>query len=79
MSKATNHSKTITLSEELQSTRYLNEHEVAELTGRGLQTLRNERSEGVGIPYLKIRKSVRYYLPDVRKFMDRHRIRTREV
>ncbi len=56
--------------------RYLTEKEVAEITGRALSTLRNERFMGKGIPYIKIGKSVRYRLDDVTKFMDDRRIDT---
>ncbi|MFZ0944144.1 MAG: hypothetical protein WB930_06020 [Syntrophobacteraceae bacterium] len=71
--------KVINLPEQLLNFRYLNEHEVATLTGRGLQTLRNDRSERRGIPYLKVRKSVLYRLSDVLEFMDKHRIQTEEI
>ena len=58
------------------TTKYLNEIEVAELTGRALSTLRNERAKGQGIPYIKIGRSVRYDIDDVILFMNSHKIRT---
>jgi len=54
--------------------RWLNETEVAELTGRAKQTLRNDRCRGRGCPYYKIGGSVRYKLDEVITFMDAHRI-----
>ena len=56
--------------------KYLTEKEVAEITGRALSTLRNERFQGKGIPYIKIGKSVRYKYDDVIEFMEARRIET---
>jgi hypothetical protein len=56
--------------------RYLNEVQVAEMTGRALSTLRNERFSRCGIPYIKIGRSVRYSLHDVVQFMEAHKILT---
>jgi hypothetical protein len=56
--------------------KYLTEAEVAEITGRALSTLRNERSKGQGIPYIKVGRSVRYNLEDVVGFMEARKIRT---
>jgi len=50
---------------------YLNEKQVAEITGFALSTLRNNRFLQRGIPYVKVGKSVRYKLGDVIEFMDR--------
>jgi len=58
---------------------YLTEKQVSKITGRALSTLRNERSKGKGIPYLKIGRSVRYNFEDVVEFMERHRIETRSL
>lgn len=55
---------------------YVTEVTVSQVTGRALSTLRNDRNKGRGIPYIKMKKSVRYYLPDVYKYMERHRIKT---
>lgn len=50
---------------------FLNETEVAALTGRAVSTLRNERFLRRGIPYLKVSKrSIRYRTPDVMNFME---------
>jgi len=56
--------------------RYLNEVQVAEMTGRALSTLRNERFSRCGIPYIKIGRSVRYSLQDVVQYMEAHKILT---
>ena len=56
--------------------RYITEREVSEITGRALPTLRNDRHNGRGIPYVKVRKSVRYSLVDVIDFMEGCKIRT---
>jgi len=57
-------------------TKYLTEQQVAKITSRALSTLRNERSKGLGIPYIKLGRSVRYDLQDVIEFMEAHKIRT---
>jgi hypothetical protein len=60
--------------------KYLNEKEVAAITGRAVSTLRNERFMRKGIPYLKVSsKSIRYLNSDVIKFMEGRRISFDEV
>lgn len=54
--------------------KYLNENKVSEITGRALQTLRNDRFNGMGIPYVKFGRSVRYSLADVVQFMESRKI-----
>ncbi len=54
--------------------RYLTEKEVGHMTGFALSTLRNKRFNREGIPYLKIRRSVRYALQDVLDYMNAHKI-----
>ena len=54
--------------------RYLSEREVSQSTGRALQTLRNDRFNGRGIPYVKFYRSVRYSLADVIQFMESRKI-----
>jgi len=54
--------------------RYITEHEVEALTGRKVQTLRNDRHRGRGFPYRKYGKSVRYFLPEILAIMEKHRI-----
>lgn len=55
----------------------LNEHRVAELLGFHVQTLRNHRSAGVGIPYVKVGRSVRYQLVDIQEYLAERRITPR--
>lgn len=54
--------------------RYLNERQVADMTGLAVQTLRNWRFQRRGISYLKTGRSIRYSLADVVRFMERQRI-----
>ena len=56
--------------------KWINEKEVVVMTGRGLQSLRNDRSLGCGIPYSKIGKSIRYAVDDVVGWMEARRIST---
>ena len=58
----------------MEKERWLKPLEVKETIGKELQTLANERFLGVGIPYYKVGRSVRYKLSDVLAFMERHRI-----
>ena len=54
---------------------YLNEKEVATITGKALSTLRNDRHCRRGIPYLKVgKRSVRYKNEDVINSMEERRI-----
>jgi predicted DNA-binding transcriptional regulator AlpA len=55
---------------------YIDEGKVSQITGVALSTLRNNRSRGQGIPYIKIGRSVRYDLQDVIEFMESHKIET---
>jgi hypothetical protein len=54
---------------------YLNEMEVAAVTGRAVSTLRNERHLRRGLPYLRIgKRSIRYKTADVIATMEARRI-----
>jgi len=60
---------------ELLEKKYLNEKEVAGITGRAVSTLRNERFMRKGLPYLKVGgRSIRYKSEDVIAFMEGRRI-----
>jgi hypothetical protein len=50
---------------------WIDEKQVSEITGRAIQTLRNDRFHGRGIRYYKIGRSVRYKLTDVSSFMEK--------
>ena len=58
-------------------TRYVDENKVSKITGRAVQTLRNDRFLRKGIPYFKVGRSVRYDLQEVIDFMESRRIDTR--
>ena len=67
--------KTIINIGELLKKPYLNEMEVAAVTGRAVSTLRNERHLRRGLPYLKIgKRSIRYKTADTLSFMEARRI-----
>jgi hypothetical protein len=67
--------KTIINVGELLKKPYLNEMEVAAVTGRAVSTLRNERHLRRGLPYLKIgKRSIRYKTADTLAFMEGRRI-----
>ena len=59
--------------------RYIGEKEVALITGRALQTLRNDRHRGRGLPYVKMGRSIRYNLADVLNFMEARKIATEPI
>jgi hypothetical protein len=54
---------------------YLTDKEVSEITGRALQTLRNDRHRRQGICYSKIGRLVRYSQKDVEDFMESRKIK----
>ncbi len=63
----------------METTRYLTEKQVSELTGFAIQTLRNGRNPAAPgqagrIKYLKIGKSIRYSIADVLAYMESHKI-----
>ena len=59
---------------------FLNEFEVAVITGRAVSTLRNDRHLRRGLPYLKVsQRSIRYRTPDVMSFMEARPITFNEV
>jgi predicted DNA-binding transcriptional regulator AlpA len=65
---------------ELLEKKYLNEKEVAAITGRAVSTYRNERFMRKGLPYLKVGgRSIRYKTEDVIAFMESRRITFDEV
>lgn len=60
----------------MEQVKYINEKKVAELMDIGVQTLRNDRHLGKGIPYSKVGRSVRYKIEDIIAFMEAGRINT---
>ena len=63
----TAHEKNIELIEEV---------ELSQQTKRAVQTIRNDRFEGRGIPYVKIGRSVRYRVCDVEAFLEKNLVPT---
>lgn len=59
--------------------KYMNEREVANLTGLALPTLRNHRSKGCGLPYIKVGRAVRYSFLDVIEYFEGHKIKTDDL
>ncbi len=58
---------------------YITEKEVAVLIGRALSSLRNDRTRGRGIPFIRWGKRfVRYKKSDVLSFMESRRVETKE-
>jgi len=58
------------------SKQYITEKELSDMTGRALQTLRNDRFNGRGFPYIKIGRSVRYDLDRILTILDRSTVKT---
>ncbi len=52
----------------------LTEQEVSARTGLSLSTLRAHRFKRIGLPYIKIGRSVRYRVCDLEAFISEHRI-----
>ncbi len=53
---------------------WLNEKEVAILIGVSVYTLRQHRFKGVGLPYVKYGKSVRYSTADITAYLESMKI-----
>lgn len=70
----------MTITEKMEMTReYLTEVGVSKITKRAVQTLRNDRCKGTGIPYVKLARSVRYDLADVIAYMEARKIQTEDT
>lgn len=48
--------------------------DLAELLGAEVSTLNCNRSKGVGIPFIKVGRLVRYRMADVDTYLDSHRV-----
>jgi predicted DNA-binding transcriptional regulator AlpA len=57
-----------------ETTSFINENQVATLTGLSVNTLRGWRFNGKGFPYVKVGRSVRYQYQDVIAYMEDRRI-----
>jgi hypothetical protein len=52
----------------------IDEKQLAKIIKRSVQTLRNERCQGRGMPYIRIGRSIRYDIADVERYIHLHRI-----
>ena len=50
----------------------LTERQAAEITGKAVSTLQKERVSGAGIPYVKLGRTVRYRLCDIRAHISKN-------
>jgi hypothetical protein len=62
---------------EIDPMRAINDHEVALLVGKSVQSLRNDRYLGKGVPYFKVGRAVRYRGGDVLKWLEAQRVEPR--
>lgn len=53
---------------------YVDEKTVADITGMSLSRLRQDRFHCRGIPYVKNGRSVRYFVPTIHEYMDKHTV-----
>jgi phage terminase Nu1 subunit (DNA packaging protein) len=58
---------------------YINEKEVAEITGRKVPTLRSDRHKGQGMPYRKLNRKVLYRLDEVVAYVESRKIETEDT
>ena len=58
---------------------YIDEKQVAEITGLSVHTLRRDRHMRQGMPYYKIGRVVRYSIQDIVEYMESRRIDTRRA
>ena len=55
------------------------ERQAAQLLGRAVQTLRNDRHLRQGPPYIKLGRSIRYRVCDLMDYLDKHRVEPEAV
>jgi predicted DNA-binding transcriptional regulator AlpA len=54
--------------------KWINEKEVALVLGISVYTLRQHRHKGIGLPYVKYGKSVRYSSADIAAYLESRKI-----
>ena len=59
-----------------QMDQFLTEIEVAQLIGRSRSALQKDRFKRIGIPFIKMGRSIRYRAQDIKNFMHDHRVKT---
>jgi hypothetical protein len=57
---------------------YYTDRDIAVKTKIAISTLRNERSRGVGMPYVRIGRSIRYRKADVESYLAARTVHTRD-
>jgi hypothetical protein len=57
----------------------LKEREAAQLLKRSVHTLRRDRFEGKGLPYIKVGGQVRYPLSRLSQYLDAHTVEPKVV
>jgi hypothetical protein len=57
-------------------TKYLTEKDVARITRKAVQSLRNERSEGRGIPFIRFGRKILYNKQDVIQHLEARKVLT---
>ncbi len=62
---------------EIDPMRAMTDHEVSLLVGKSVQSIRNDRSLGKGIPYFKVGRTVRYRRGEVLQWLEAQRIEPR--
>jgi len=55
----------------------LTEQQLAELLGKSPKTLERDRMSGVGIPFIRVGRSIRYRTSDVEKYLDERTVAVR--
>ena len=60
----------------MKEVRYISEKQVSIITGIALSTLRNSRFKGIGLPYYKLGRCVRYRYGDVIKYVEDRKVKT---
>jgi hypothetical protein len=58
--------------------KFLSERELEEIGIQSRSKSRNDRWRGVGLPYVKLGRCVRYRIEDVERYINDHSISTRE-
>lgn len=58
----------------MEFTKWLNERQVAAITGLSVHTLRSHRLKRKGLPYSKVGRAVRYNSEEVQAYMNARRV-----
>lgn len=58
------------------SKKYITDKALSDLSGRAVQTIRNDRFLGQGFPYVKLGRSIRYDLDECIEIMEESKIAT---